>query len=1433
MMIATYDISLVILSVAIAIIASYSAIDLAGRVKAAQGPSRNLWLVGGATAMGIGIWSMHFVGMLAYKLPIPIGYNLPIVLVSILVAIVASFAALFIVSRESMGWQPLLGGAIFMGLGIASMHYIGMAGMQMQAVNEAMPVALVVSYDPKLVALSIAIAIGASLAAMWLAFKLRKSNTPSAIGQKLGSAVLMGAAIAGMHYTGMAAASMQPTNQVIENSSSILGTSRLAVAVGAGTLVILGLTLLTSLFDRRIEQERLLLAAIVESSHDATIGTSVNGIIQTWNSAAARLLGYSATEVKGRHISLLVPPTAPEEIDQIVEQSNPGETIENFDTVWVTKDGKKIDVSLTISLIKNAEGEISGVATIARDITERKRIARELEKEQQFQKAVLENVSDGIVACDTQGNLTIFNRAAREFHDLSQSPLSASAWAPNYDLYFADGETPMAKEDIPLFKALQGEKFHNLEMAIAPKQGIKRTLLASGEAIFDSQGNKLGAVVSMHDTTDRKIALKFLENAKEQLEIKVRERTAQLDQANQKLQAEIAQRIQAKQALAAVNKELRKNELRFRSLVANIPGVIYRCLCDSNWTMDFISDAIGDISGYPASDFLNNRVRNYASIIHPDDRERIKQLVNEALDQKTPYILEYRIIHAEGSIRWVYEKGRAYFGLNGNAAWLDGAIFDITERQQAEEELRDMRVALENTVEGISRLDTQGRYISCNWPYANKLGYEPEEMIGKEWSLTAHPEDMEKMSAAYQQMLTDGKAEVEARAICKDGAVFYKQVAMSKAYNRQGQFAGHYCFMNDITERKLAEEKLKESEERFRLLVEGVKEYAIIMLDADGYVASWNGAAERIKGYKAEEIVGQHFSRFLTPEDLKRGKPKHELKVAETEGKYEEEGWRLRKGGSRFWANVLINPLRDEAGNIRGFSKVTRDITDRKLAEEKLKESEERFRLLIEGVKDYAIFMLDNQGYVISWNAGAERIHGYKAEEIIGQHFLHFYFEEDVQSGHPDYALIVAEAQSRYEEEGWRLRKDGSVFWANVLITALRDEAGSIRGFSNVTRDITARKQDEQRLRKWGDIFQHTGQGLIIANPGSKVLEMMNPALASMHGYTVEELTGRPFPSIIASECLAETLEHIELSYNKEQYAFETKHIRKDGTVFPVLVDITNVMDNAGKIAYSIINVQDITQRQQAEAEIRNALAKERELGELKTRFISMTSHEFRTPLATILSSTELLEHYSHKLKEQEKQDLFRQIERATQRMTQLLEDVLAINKAEAGKLQFNPAPLNIENLCRDIVNEMQLNAGDRHEIVFIKLGECINTVMDEKLLQHILSNLLSNAIKYSPQGGRVEFELVCEDKQAIFKIKDHGIGIPIEDREKLFESFHRAQNVGNIPGTGLGLSIVKRMVDLHGGNIKVASKVGVGTTFIVNIPLNVGVKTNDQDFSN
>jgi PAS domain S-box-containing protein len=256
----------------------------------------------------------------------------------------------------------------------------------------------------------------------------------------------------------------------------------------------------------------------------------------------------------------------------------------------------------------------------------------------------------------------------------------------------------------------------------------------------------------------------------------------------------------------------------------------------------------------------------------------------------------------------------------------------------------------------------------------------------------------------------------------------------------------------------------REGAESLRLLFESVRDYAIFMLDGAGRVSNWNTGAERIKGYRAEEIVGQHFARFYPADAVADGKPARLLALAAREGRAEDEGWRIRKDGSRFWANVIITALRDADGAVIGFAKVTRDMTARKELDEALRRIEQSFQLLTESVQDYAIFMLDTEGRVASWNIGAEIIKGYRPHEILGEHFSKFYPPEDVAQGKPQWELQVAEREGRHEDEGWRVRKDGTRFWANAVISAMRDAHGALVGFAKVTRDLTQRRRVEQAL---------------------------------------------------------------------------------------------------------------------------------------------------------------------------------------------------------------------------------------------------------------------------------------------------------------------------------------------------------------------------------
>ncbi|QGZ41028.1 PAS domain S-box-containing protein [Pseudoduganella flava] len=263
-----------------------------------------------------------------------------------------------------------------------------------------------------------------------------------------------------------------------------------------------------------------------------------------------------------------------------------------------------------------------------------------------------------------------------------------------------------------------------------------------------------------------------------------------------------------------------------------------------------------------------------------------------------------------------------------------------------------------------------------------------------------------------------------------------------------------------------AKPALPDFQQRYELLVASISDYAIYMLDVDGYVSSWNPGAERFKGYKADEIMGQHFSRFYTEEDKATGLPARALAAARDEGRFEGEGWRVRKDGGRFWASIVIDPIRSPYGALLGFAKITRDITDRRAAQEALRRSEQNFRLLVQGVSDYAIYMLSPQGEITNWNVGAQRIKGYPQDEVVGSHYRRFFTDEDRAAGVPERALETAAREGRYESEGLRVRRDGTRFYAHAVIDAIRDEYGTLLGFAKITRDITEQRRAAESLEQ-------------------------------------------------------------------------------------------------------------------------------------------------------------------------------------------------------------------------------------------------------------------------------------------------------------------------------------------------------------------------------
>lgn len=746
------------------------------------------------------------------------------------------------------------------------------------------------------------------------------------------------------------------------------------------------------------------------------------------------------------------------------------------------------------------------------------------------------------------------------------------------------------------------------------------------------------------------------------------------------------------------------------------------------------------------------------------------------------------------------------------------------------------------------------------------LGYDPREYHANPqgWFEMIHRDDRERVRAEDTHHYATGESSTqEYRLISRSGRElwFRDQCAI-----RRDEISGRWLnqgILLDITDRMQAEMALRESEERFANII-GMAGEAIITADHEYRIVLFNQEAERIFGYTAAEVMQQSLE-LLIPGDRVELHRRHASAFAESPRAAPLTRLRRnlagrRKDGSEFPAEGSISKSMAHGKVV--FTVILRDISERRRMEEEIqrlnqdlerrvaertaqleaanqelekeiaerKQAEEHLVLLERAVESSANGIVisdaaqpDNP--VIFVNRAYEQITGYNKEEALGRNGRYLQGEDLDQAGIQRLRAAISEGRECHVVMR-NYRKDGSLFWNELHVSPVRDSSGSVTHYVGVQNDITELKLTEEAVRASEERFRQLADNVRevfwVVRPDWSEFLYVNPAYEEMWGRTCESLYREPLSFLDGihpadSEKMADWMQQQRV--DKPAFA-EHRIMRSDGSIGWIWSRAFPVRDSSGEV-YRVVGLsEDVTERKRAEEELRKALAKEKDLNELKSRFISMTSHEFRTPLSTILSSTELLQHYNHKLSDDKKRDHLSRILSAVRNLTQMLDDVLILGKAEAGKLEVNPEPLDLVRFCRDLVDEMQLIAGDKFAIEFAADAEPPDAHLDPKLLRQILSNLLSNAIKYSPHGGRIHFDLRRDDGQVTFSIQDQGIGIPSEEQERMFETFHRARNVGNISGTGLGLTIVKRSVDLCGGNIRFDSAVGAGTTFNVSLPL-------------
>jgi hypothetical protein len=636
--------------------------------------------------------------------------------------------------------------------------------------------------------------------------------------------------------------------------------------------------------------------------------------------------------------------------------------------------------------------------------------------------------------------------------------------------------------------------------------------------------------------------------------------------------------------------------------------------------------------------------------------------------------------------------------------------------------------------------------------------------------------------------------------------------------------------------------------DEFALLVDAVEDYAIFLLGPDGTIRSWNRGAARIMGYAEAEVIGSHFSLLYGPEDRAAEKPRYELETAASAGRIEDEGWRVRKDGKRFWANTIITVLRDDDGSVRGFAKVTRDMTARREAEEQVRQSTEIFQLLVTSVRDYAIFMLDPHGNIATWNAGAQRIKRYAPEEIIGRHFSAFYPEEDVRNGKPQRGLDTARAQGSYQDEGWRVRKDGTRFWANVLITAVYDAHGELRGFAKVTRDMSEARLAQEALRETAEIFQLLvssvrDYAIFMLDPDGNVATWNNGA-QRIKQYTPAEIIGRHFSTFYPEEDVRDGKPARELEIARADGSVEDEgwRVRKDGTRFWANVVITAVYDAHRQLRGFAKVTRDITDRKiaeetqralleqrearlQAEEERRRAEASYRvaqEANRAKDEFLMTLSHELRTPMTAIIGWSRMLPGIAPE------DPLFHEaiasIGTSAQLQARLIDDLLDVSRIVSGKLRLAPETIEVSRVVMNAVDAVLPTAQAKQIAISTVLAPGLGMMIaDPTRLQQVIWNLVANAVKFTPKNGAVRVAARRSASQVQIEVSDNGEGIDPQFLPHIFEPFRQAESPQTRVhgGLGLGLSIVRFIAEAHGGTVAAESEGrGRGAIFTVTLPI-------------
>lgn len=634
---------------------------------------------------------------------------------------------------------------------------------------------------------------------------------------------------------------------------------------------------------------------------------------------------------------------------------------------------------------------------------------------------------------------------------------------------------------------------------------------------------------------------------------------------------------------------------------------------------------------------------------------------------------------------------------------------------------------------------------------------------------------------------------------------------------------------------ELSEAKLRESEERFRLLVEGTTEYAIYMLSPEGIVQTWNTGAERIKGYEAQEVIGRHFSLFYPEEAIMRGHPQEELRIAAKEGRYEEEGLRLKKDGTQFWANVVITALFERDGSVRGYSHVTRDITERKRTEQATQESEQRFRTLANSIPQLA-WTANPDGWIHWYNDRWYEYTGTTPQQMEGWGWQSVHdpqelprvlelWKHSISTGTPfDMTFPLKGA-------------DGKFRWFLTRVVPIRGSDGTITGWFGTNTDIQFQREAEERItalhqhaeasrRELHDFFMQAPAPLVILLGHDHRFQLANPPYERL---VRRKVTGKTVLEAFTPEEVSHFMPPLERVYKTGEPHVGVElplHIPDDSGKIQNLfanVGYHPLRNPDGSIKGVLVVAQDVTEQVMARKKVELLAADLQSAVQTRDEFLSIASHELKTPLTSLklqvqmrvknLSKGNIAAFTPERIKKMNLDDM-RQIER----VTRLIDDMLDISRISTGKLTIDLGRFDLCVLADEVVERYREQIEANRCQVSLTCCDPVEGQWDRFRIEQVIVNLLTNAMKYGA-GKPIEICVSSHGDRARLTVRDRGLGIAKENHERIFQRFERAVSATGISGMGLGLYITRKIVEMHGGSIRVESELGEGSTFIMDLP--------------